>query len=69
MATQCSDISTDASFFVFMHFQSLDKNCLGQLRKAYCSSLNLLLRREVGIDEPFISVIVISASLLHFIFH
>ncbi|KAM0035378.1 putative exocyst complex component Sec3 [Helianthus debilis subsp. tardiflorus] len=26
--------------------QSLDKNCLGPLRKAYCSSLNLLLRRE-----------------------
>ncbi|KAK4434477.1 Exocyst complex component SEC3A [Sesamum alatum] len=25
---------------------SLDKNCLGPLRKAYCSSLNLLLRRE-----------------------
>jgi len=29
------------------HLQSLDKNCLGPLRKAYCSSLNLLLRREV----------------------
>ncbi|KAL8029944.1 hypothetical protein ABFX02_14G255400 [Erythranthe guttata] len=27
-------------------FQNLDKNCLGPLRKAYCSSLNLLLRRE-----------------------
>lgn len=27
--------------------QSLDKNCLAPLRKAYCSSLNLLLRREV----------------------
>ncbi|KAK9129980.1 hypothetical protein Sjap_010467 [Stephania japonica] len=26
--------------------QNLDKNCLGQLRKAYCHSLNLLLRRE-----------------------
>ncbi|KAK4390632.1 Exocyst complex component SEC3A [Sesamum angolense] len=26
--------------------QSLDKNCLAPLRKAYCSSLNLLLRRE-----------------------
>lgn len=29
------------------HVQSLDKNCLGPLRKAYCGSLNLLLRREV----------------------
>ncbi|XP_024973456.1 exocyst complex component SEC3A-like isoform X1 [Cynara cardunculus var. scolymus] len=28
------------------YVQSLDKNCLGPLRKAYCSSLNLLLRRE-----------------------
>ncbi|KAH1252403.1 Exocyst complex component SEC3A [Glycine max] len=28
------------------HLKILDKNCLGPLRKAYCSSLNLLLRRE-----------------------
>jgi hypothetical protein len=34
------------TFPCFCH-QSLDKNCLGPLRKAYCSSLNLLLRREV----------------------
>lgn len=31
---------------LLQHLKSLDKNCLGQLRKAYCSSLNLLLRRE-----------------------
>nr|KAJ0188233.1 hypothetical protein LSAT_V11C900477460 [Lactuca sativa] len=29
-----------------LDIKSLDKNCLGPLRKAYCSSLNLLLRRE-----------------------
>ncbi|CAJ1973343.1 unnamed protein product [Sphenostylis stenocarpa] len=28
------------------HLKVLDKNCLGPLRKSYCSSLNLLLRRE-----------------------
>ncbi|XP_027901790.1 exocyst complex component SEC3A-like isoform X3 [Vigna unguiculata] len=28
------------------HLKILDKNCLGPLRKAYCSSLNLLLRKE-----------------------
>ncbi|KAG1368535.1 exocyst complex component SEC3A [Cocos nucifera] len=33
---------SDKSYFS----QSLDKNCLGPLRKAYCHSLNLLLRRE-----------------------
>ncbi|KAH1093565.1 hypothetical protein GLYMA_14G078400v4 [Glycine max] len=32
---------------LLQHLKSLDKNCLGPLRKAYCSSLNLLLRREV----------------------
>ncbi|KAI8003891.1 Exocyst complex component SEC3A [Camellia lanceoleosa] len=31
---------------LLQHMKSLDKNCLGPLRKAYCSSLNLLLRRE-----------------------
>ncbi|KAL6995609.1 Exocyst complex component S3A [Sarracenia purpurea var. burkii] len=31
---------------LLQHLKNLDKNCLGQLRKAYCSSLNLLLRRE-----------------------
>uniref|UniRef100_A0A0A0LIT4 Exocyst complex component Sec3 PIP2-binding N-terminal domain-containing protein n=1 Tax=Cucumis sativus TaxID=3659 RepID=A0A0A0LIT4_CUCSA len=31
---------------LLQHLKSLDKNCLGLLRKAYCSSLNLLLRRE-----------------------
>ncbi|XP_028779096.1 exocyst complex component SEC3A [Neltuma alba] len=31
---------------LLQHLKSLDKNCLGSLRKAYCSSLNLLLRRE-----------------------
>ncbi|MBA0624104.1 hypothetical protein Godav_009504 [Gossypium davidsonii] len=31
---------------LLLHLKSLDKNCLRPLRKAYCSSLNLLLRRE-----------------------
>ncbi|TYI29012.1 hypothetical protein ES332_A05G285600v1 [Gossypium tomentosum] len=31
---------------LLQHLKSLDKNCLLPLRKAYCSSLNLLLRRE-----------------------
>ncbi|XP_058192880.1 exocyst complex component SEC3A [Rhododendron vialii] len=31
---------------LLQHLKSLDRNCLGPLRKAYCSSLNLLLRRE-----------------------
>jgi hypothetical protein len=31
---------------LLQHLKSLDRTCLGQLRKAYCSSLNLLLRRE-----------------------
>ncbi|KAL8225763.1 hypothetical protein R6Q57_018320 [Mikania cordata] len=31
---------------LLQHLKSLDQNCLGPLRKAYCSSLNLLLRRE-----------------------
>ncbi|KAJ9186643.1 hypothetical protein P3X46_002190 [Hevea brasiliensis] len=31
---------------LLQHLKSLDENCLGPLRKAYCSSLNLLLRRE-----------------------
>ncbi|URE40592.1 hypothetical protein MUK42_17420 [Musa troglodytarum] len=31
---------------LLLHIKSLDKNCLGPLRKAYCHSLNLLLRRE-----------------------
>ncbi|MCD7446641.1 Exocyst complex component 1 [Datura stramonium] len=31
---------------LLQHLKSLDKNCLGPLRKAYCTSLNLLLRRE-----------------------
>ncbi|XP_015167202.1 exocyst complex component SEC3A-like isoform X2 [Solanum tuberosum] len=31
---------------LLQHLESLDKNCLGPLRKAYCTSLNLLLRRE-----------------------
>ncbi|CAL5349147.1 unnamed protein product [Camellia sinensis] len=31
---------------LLQHMKSLDKNCLGPLRKAYCTSLNLLLRRE-----------------------
>ncbi|KAI3409178.1 uncharacterized protein J3R85_019668 [Psidium guajava] len=31
---------------LLQHLKSLDKSCLGALRKAYCSSLNLLLRRE-----------------------
>ncbi|EFH67629.1 hypothetical protein ARALYDRAFT_891543 [Arabidopsis lyrata subsp. lyrata] len=31
---------------LLQHLKGLDKNCLGPLRKAYCSSMNLLLRRE-----------------------
>lgn len=31
---------------MLQHLKSLDKGCLGSLRKAYCHSLNLLLRRE-----------------------
>ncbi|GAB4844734.1 Exocyst complex component S3A [Ancistrocladus abbreviatus] len=31
---------------LLQHLKSLDKSCLSPLRKAYCSSLNLLLRRE-----------------------
>ncbi|KAH7660926.1 Vps52 protein [Dioscorea alata] len=31
---------------LLQHLKSLDKDCLGPLRKAYCHSLNLLLRRE-----------------------
>nr|KJB59833.1 hypothetical protein B456_009G274500 [Gossypium raimondii] len=31
---------------LLLHLKSLDKNCLRPLRKAYCSSLNLFLRRE-----------------------
>ncbi|KAE9588439.1 putative exocyst complex component Sec3 [Lupinus albus] len=32
---------------LLQHLKSLDKNCLGPLRKAYCISLNFLLRREL----------------------
>ncbi|PHT45181.1 Exocyst complex component SEC3A, partial [Capsicum baccatum] len=31
---------------LLQHLRCLDMNCLGPLRKAYCTSLNLLLRRE-----------------------
>ncbi|GAB2265212.1 Exocyst complex component S3A [Dionaea muscipula] len=31
---------------LIQHLKNLDKSCLGSLRKAYCSALNLLLRRE-----------------------
>ncbi|CAK8568969.1 unnamed protein product [Lathyrus sativus] len=31
---------------LLQHLKILDKNCLGPLKKAYCCSLNLLLRRE-----------------------
>ncbi|KAK7310886.1 hypothetical protein RJT34_08669 [Clitoria ternatea] len=31
---------------LLQHLKILDKNCLGPQRKAYCSSLNMLLRRE-----------------------
>ncbi|XP_074584425.1 exocyst complex component SEC3A-like isoform X2 [Curcuma longa] len=31
---------------LLMHIKTLDKNCLAPLRKAFCHSLNLLLRRE-----------------------
>ena len=32
---------------LYVVLQNLDKSSLGPLRKAYCHSLNLLLRREV----------------------
>ncbi|KAK8648997.1 hypothetical protein V6N13_129735 [Hibiscus sabdariffa] len=35
-----------SNIFVTAHSQNLDSNCFGHLRKAYCASLNLLLRRE-----------------------
>ncbi|GAU15351.1 hypothetical protein TSUD_04200, partial [Trifolium subterraneum] len=38
---------------LLQHLKSLDKNCLGPLRKAYCSSLNLLLRRESSFFAHF----------------
>ncbi|XP_062215176.1 exocyst complex component SEC3A-like isoform X4 [Phragmites australis] len=31
---------------LLQHLKSLEKSCIGPLRKAYCHSLNLLLRRE-----------------------
>ncbi|GMH18402.1 hypothetical protein Nepgr_020243 [Nepenthes gracilis] len=31
---------------LLQHLKHLDSNCLGPLRKSYCSSINLLLRRE-----------------------
>ncbi|KAK9005533.1 hypothetical protein V6N11_042961 [Hibiscus sabdariffa] len=31
---------------LLQHLKNLDSNCFGHLRKAYCASLNLLLRRE-----------------------
>ncbi|KAK7854888.1 exocyst complex component SEC3A [Quercus suber] len=40
---------------LLQHLKSLDKNCLGSLRKAYCGSLNLLLRREVNDHKSFIT--------------
>lgn len=36
---------------ILLNNQILDKNCLGPLKKAYCCSLNLLLRREVWITN------------------
>ena len=42
-------------YFTCLNVQSLDKNCLGSLRKAYCGSLNLLLRREVNDHKSFIT--------------
>ena len=55
-----------------LHSQSLDKNCLGPLRKAYCSSLNLLLRREVWENNLLSTFFVVNHSfclicMLHFL--
>ncbi|KAI5403024.1 Exocyst complex component S3A [Lathyrus oleraceus] len=36
---------------LLQHLKILDKNCLGPLKKAYCCSLNLLLRRELVVRE------------------
>ncbi|OWM80790.1 hypothetical protein CDL15_Pgr006820 [Punica granatum] len=35
---------------LLQHLKSLDKNCLAPLRKAYCSSLNLLLFQTRGLE-------------------
>ena len=43
-------------YFTCLNVQSLDKNCLGSLRKAYCGSLNLLLRREVNDHKSIITL-------------
>ncbi|GAB2222046.1 hypothetical protein Drorol1_Dr00013244 [Drosera rotundifolia] len=32
---------------LIQHLKNLDKSCLGSVRKAYCSALNMLLRKEV----------------------
>ncbi|KAJ0087471.1 hypothetical protein Patl1_09074 [Pistacia atlantica] len=46
---------------LLQHLKSLDKNCLGPLRKAYCSSLNLLLRRENAALDSYLNF----GSMLH----
>ncbi|XP_019417621.1 PREDICTED: exocyst complex component SEC3A-like isoform X2 [Lupinus angustifolius] len=38
---------------LLQYLKVLDKNCLGPLRKAYCCSLNLLLRRESSFFAHF----------------
>ncbi|RDX80892.1 Exocyst complex component SEC3A, partial [Mucuna pruriens] len=38
------------------HLKILDKNCLGPLRKAYCCSLNLLLRRECAYGSEVLGI-------------
>lgn len=45
--------SSFLSSFYYVYTQTLDKSSLGPLRKAYCHSLNLLLRREVGLSVFF----------------
>lgn len=46
------------------NLQSLDRNCLGPLRKAYCSSLNLLLRREVWKINSLSVYVIVTLSLV-----
>ncbi|CAI9263249.1 unnamed protein product [Lactuca saligna] len=46
-------------------FKSLDKSCLGPLRKAYCSSLNLLLKHEDQVPENDVKGISKDKPLIH----
>jgi len=51
--------------FILLNMQILDKNCLAPLKKAYCCSLNLLLRREVW-DYKYLLLLLLFLFLYHF---